>query len=110
MELKLRFYYSYAKVFPRPGESVVGVSFEAGPGGKGANQANQAARLGGSVIMIGRVGIALLFIPMLFCVFVGSISFFAFVRNSFHAFPFFLRGEGRASDLFHKQVVIPELF
>uniref|UniRef100_A0A0N5ATZ9 Ribokinase n=1 Tax=Syphacia muris TaxID=451379 RepID=A0A0N5ATZ9_9BILA len=47
---------SYTKSFPRPGESVIGSSFEAGPGGKGANQAAQCARLGGKVLMIGRVG------------------------------------------------------
>ncbi|KHN85298.1 Ribokinase [Toxocara canis] len=47
---------SYTEIFPRPGESVRGLSFESGPGGKGSNQAVQAARLGGSVVMIGRVG------------------------------------------------------
>uniref|UniRef100_A0A915BD78 Ribokinase n=1 Tax=Parascaris univalens TaxID=6257 RepID=A0A915BD78_PARUN len=47
---------SYTEVFPRPGESVRGLSFESGPGGKGANQAAQAARLGGNVLIIARVG------------------------------------------------------
>uniref|UniRef100_A0A9J2PID7 Ribokinase n=1 Tax=Ascaris lumbricoides TaxID=6252 RepID=A0A9J2PID7_ASCLU len=47
---------SYANRFPRPGESIRGKSFEAGCGGKGANQAAQVGRLGGKVIMIGRVG------------------------------------------------------
>lgn len=47
---------SYCHRFPRPGESVRGISFEAGCGGKGANQAAQIARLGGKVVMIGRVG------------------------------------------------------
>lgn len=47
---------SYSQRFPRPGESVRGKSFEAGCGGKGANQAAQIARLGGRVVMIGRVG------------------------------------------------------
>ncbi|KHN78017.1 Ribokinase [Toxocara canis] len=47
---------SYANRFPRPGESIRGKSFEAGCGGKGANQAAQIGRLGGKVIMIGRVG------------------------------------------------------
>src|SRR5262245_1650773 len=42
--------------FPLPGETVVGVDFATFPGGKGANQAYAAAKLGGNVCMIGRVG------------------------------------------------------
>ena len=41
---------------PRPGETVSGEGFETIPGGKGANQAAAAARLGGQVEMVGRVG------------------------------------------------------
>ncbi|MFN0164901.1 MAG: ribokinase [Bryobacteraceae bacterium] len=41
---------------PSPGETVLGRGFQMIPGGKGANQAYAAARLGGSVAMIGRVG------------------------------------------------------
>jgi ribokinase len=44
-----------AKV-PSPGETVVGERFYTAPGGKGANQAVAAARLGANVRMVGRVG------------------------------------------------------
>lgn len=42
--------------FPGPGETVLGQSFCTFPGGKGANQAVAASRLGASVTMIGCVG------------------------------------------------------
>ncbi len=42
--------------FPDSGETVLGRSFKTAPGGKGANQAVQAARLGADVTMVGKVG------------------------------------------------------
>jgi ribokinase len=41
---------------PRPGETVIGGTFSTAPGGKGANQAVAAARAGGRVTFIARVG------------------------------------------------------
>lgn len=41
---------------PIPGETVLGGDFETFPGGKGANQAVAAARMGAEVTMVGRVG------------------------------------------------------
>ena len=42
--------------FPQPGETIDGQGFARYPGGKGANQAYAAARLGGSAAMVGLVG------------------------------------------------------
>lgn len=41
---------------PQSGETVVGMKFQTAPGGKGANQAVQCARLGAQVTMVGQVG------------------------------------------------------
>lgn len=41
---------------PRPGETVLGGSFMMNHGGKGANQAVAAAKLGGDTVFIGKVG------------------------------------------------------
>lgn len=45
-----------ANIFPKQGETVLGELFTTIPGGKGANQAIAAARLGSKVQMIGAVG------------------------------------------------------
>lgn len=42
--------------FPQPGETISGDDLQIIPGGKGANQAVAAAKLGAQVAMIGRVG------------------------------------------------------
>jgi len=41
---------------PSPGETLLGGVFKTFPGGKGANQAVAAARLGASVMMVGCIG------------------------------------------------------
>lgn len=47
---------SVAPRLPLPGETILGTSFHMAAGGKGANQAVAAARLGAPVAMVGRVG------------------------------------------------------
>ncbi|MEM7144724.1 MAG: ribokinase [Verrucomicrobiota bacterium] len=49
-------YYSRVAAFPQPGETVAAEQLTMRFGGKGANQAVAAARMGGSVRMLGRVG------------------------------------------------------
>jgi ribokinase len=41
---------------PQPGETIIGGDYKNVPGGKGANQAVAAARLGARVSMVGRIG------------------------------------------------------
>ncbi len=41
---------------PEEGETIIGISFNRFPGGKGANQAVAASRLGGKVAMAGKLG------------------------------------------------------
>jgi len=45
-----------ANQFPLPGETILGGEFFMFPGGKGANQAVAASRLGGSVLLIAKLG------------------------------------------------------
>lgn len=49
-------YVVQSERLPEPGQTVEGGPLFTGPGGKGANQAVAAARLGARVAMIGRVG------------------------------------------------------
>lgn len=42
--------------FPQPGETIIGGDFFMFPGGKGANQAVAAARAGGEVVFVAKVG------------------------------------------------------
>lgn len=46
----------HAPHFPQPGETVIGDSFMTNFGGKGANQAAAAARLGIQTVFVGKVG------------------------------------------------------
>ncbi len=45
-----------ASHLPQPGETILGGTFFMSAGGKGANQAVAAARLGGSVLFIAKTG------------------------------------------------------
>lgn len=45
-----------AAQIPKPGETIIGGDLKSIPGGKGANQAVAAARLGSQVYMVGRLG------------------------------------------------------
>lgn len=65
---------------PRPGETVLGGQFAQMPGGKGANQAVAAARLGGDVALIARVG----------CDTLGEAALAAFEAEGIHT-PFVTR-------------------
>ena len=44
------------ETLPLPGQTLIGGDFTTGPGGKGANQAVAAARLGGDVALVCKVG------------------------------------------------------
>lgn len=48
--------YSWTHHLPEPGETVIGYRYWMGMGGKGANQAVAACRLGAEVSMVSRVG------------------------------------------------------
>ena len=42
--------------FPKPGETMIGLDFETGPGGKGCNQAIAAKRAGADVVFATKIG------------------------------------------------------
>ena len=50
-------YLVRGKKLPEPGETVMGDLFQEAPGGKGANQAVAATRLGARVALVSRVGV-----------------------------------------------------
>lgn len=47
---------AYTNRFPKPGETVLGYNFKMGCGGKGANQAVAAAKLGADVTIVTKLG------------------------------------------------------
>lgn len=49
-------YLVQGPALPKPGETIDGETFQVAPGGKGANQAVAAARLGARVAFVGRLG------------------------------------------------------
>src|ERR687887_1561820 len=49
-------YLVRGQTLPKPGETVMGDLFQEAPGGKGANQAVAATRLGAQVALVARVG------------------------------------------------------
>jgi len=49
-------YVTFAKRFPRPGETITGTDFSIFQGGKGANQAIAISKLGCPTWMLGKVG------------------------------------------------------
>jgi hypothetical protein len=56
---------AYTSRFPEKGETIKGTSFSIGFGGKGANQAIQAAKLGAKVVSSSYAHLLLL-LPLLF--------------------------------------------
>lgn len=54
-----------AERIPQPGETILGGDLQTFPGGKGANQAVAAKRMGAQVAMIGRVGQDAFAVPLL---------------------------------------------
>jgi ribokinase len=67
---------------PEPGETIIGGEFRNVPGGKGANQAVAAARIGAQVSMVGRVGSDAFAEPLLHNLASGGIDHTFVTRDS----------------------------
>jgi ribokinase len=70
---------------PLPGETIIGSGFHIVPGGKGANQAVAAARLGAQVSMVGRVGNDAFATPLLDSLAAAGIDSACVARDPEHA-------------------------
>jgi ribokinase len=73
-----------ANHLPQPGETVIGRHYQYCPGGKGANQAVAAARLGAEVTLIGQVGEDEAGTQLLAGLESDQINTHAVARTSFH--------------------------
>ena len=71
-----------AERLPAPGETVTGATFASYPGGKGANQALAAQRLGATVALVARVGTDANAAPALALLEAGGVSLAAVVRDA----------------------------
>ncbi|MGQ9515137.1 MAG: ribokinase [Thermoproteota archaeon] len=49
-------FIAYVERFPEPGETIIGSGFVTAPGGKGANQAVAASRIGATCYLVSKVG------------------------------------------------------
>jgi ribokinase len=65
---------------PQPGETVTGGRLSVRPGGKGANQAHAAARLGAEVLLVASVGADALPTPAALAALIGDAAVAAATR------------------------------
>ena len=71
-----------AERLPTPGETVTGATFASYPGGKGANQALAAQRLGATVALVARVGTDANAAAALALLEVGGVNLASIVRDA----------------------------
>lgn len=71
-----------AERLPAPGETVTGATFASYPGGKGANQALAAQRLGASVALVARVGADANAVAALALLEAGSVNLAACIHDA----------------------------